>query len=224
LRRLSTILLFCISSLQAHSQHHVGAKLNGGISKVYRGGFDSEVYSQTIQLRPSGSLGLYYNFGFKKNIFGIDILFMQIEGDEKTSATLVGTSGFIETTEHIRTHISYLSLPIYYGLKFKKLEFNVGIQTSLTLNSGGSREGQSFSSSTGLTTTWDYEINKLKIDSFDFGPKGEIIFTVSSKFAFEGNYYHGVNNILRENSSDREMKVRQISVGIRYKLLDSSTN
>ena len=124
-------------------------------------------------------------------------------------------TGEIGTDELLR-HISYLSLPVYYSIKIKKMKFNVGLQTSISMVSSGEEKGQA--PYNGTNVYFENSYKKLNIDSYDFGPKLGIVIDIWKGISGEINYYYGVNNILANNVnvSGWVWKVRQVMVGVKY--------
>ncbi len=215
--RLFSILILLTIRLTTFGQHDFGIKLNGGLSKITANKYISNVTSK-YSFAPSGQGGLFYNLNYgKKSLIGVELLFSQIESKEESKATYTyfgnPTEGFGIT--NIDYHISYFSIPIYYGFKIKKLTINLGVQTSFAFAS----RGHSIDKTTynGNTFTSENE-SKLNIDKFDFGPRTGLLFNLSKRFAFEATYYYGLNNILSNTAPpDWKWKIQQITIGLRYK-------
>ncbi len=209
------LILFSLYSLLSFSQHDFGVKVNGGVSKI-TSKFNSDITTQKFYFVPSGQAGFFYSFSIKKSFIGAETLFSQIEGKERLSIPIVDNNGNSagEDLDIVYRHISYLSLPIYYGFKFKKLIINLGIQSSLALASSGEERGQ-FG---GIVVSNNF--TKLNIDNYDFGIRAGIFVSLSKKFSLEVNYYYGINNILSNsvNIPNWSWKVQQATIGIRYKL------
>ena len=146
---------------------------------------------------------------------------MKIAGNEKIEADVIDNKGnnVGHSTVYIYRHISYLSLPVYYGLKLGKLTVNVGFQVSYALASGGRDKGKL--TYNGSVMTWDNKFEKLGIDPYDFGPRAGLIFPLSDKFSIEAAGYYGVNDILKEEGPPWTWKVRQLTAGLRYKLFST---
>ncbi len=195
----------------AFVQHSFGVKINPGMSKISSSFADAKF---TL----SGNAGIYYSAKINnRSVFGAELLFLQIEGLELTEFEGTDTGGHptgeISISE-VRRHISYIGLPIYYGIKFKRLMINIGFQTSFVL----------FSSArdlfyTGDEVLWDNKFDKLNIDCFDFGGRIGLIFDITDRFQIEGNYYYGVSNILKFDSC--VLKNQQITIGLRYTFFTS---
>ena len=205
------LMLFLNIYPVAFVQHSFGVKINPGMSKI------SSSFSDT-KFTFSGNAGIYYSAKiYDRSVFGAELLFLQIEGLELTEfeGTLANgdPSGIIYTSEVWR-HISYIGLPIYYGIKFKRLMINIGFQTSVALFSGARDLLY-----TGDEVLWDNESDKLNIDWLDFGVRIGLIFDLTDRFQIEGNYYYGVSNILKFDA--RAWKNQQITIGLRYTLFTS---
>ncbi len=182
----------------------------------------------TTPFVPSGQVGFFYNFQFGKfSSFGTELLFSQIEGkdileDDLYTLDGTGTRNYIgHRKDDLYRHISYISLPIYYGFKFSRLMINAGFQISYSISSSGREkdhavfEGENFSS--------DIKTNDINIKPFDYGPRSGIIYNLTSKLAIEGTWYYGLNNIQKGDPSFWKLKVQQATLGIRYILLTSKT-
>lgn len=222
MKRKLTILLLLSINITAFSQHNFGLKVNGGFSRISNS-VDPSNSTWTVQFAPSGHTGLFYNMQLEnKSAIGAELLFVQIEGKEKLKMDLIDINGnnVGTITSDIYKHISYLCLPVYYGYKFNKLKINVGFQTSFALTSSGQEKGQA--TYNGDLTTWDNKIDELNIDRYDFGPRAGVIFNCTDKFAIEGTYYFGVNNILGNGSPSWTWRVQQATVGLRYTFLKNT--
>jgi len=113
-------------------------------------------------------------------------------------------------------HISYLSLPVYYGFTINRLVINAGFQISYSISSSG-RE-KDYAIVEGITYTSDNKVDNINIRRFDYGPKAGIIYNLTDKLAVEGTYYYGLNNIQKGNPILWKLKVQQATLGIRYTL------
>ena len=121
--------------------------------------------------------------------------------------------------------ISYFALPVYYGYTYKRLTINGGFQISYALSSSGRREssyvytfitedGEPYKREGGVSR----ELNDLPIKNFDFGPRAGAIYRLTNRLSIEGMFYYGIHNINQIKSSDEELKIQQMTVGIRYVL------
>jgi len=158
----------------------------------------------------------------------VELLFTQIEGKEQTVDTLGTYSTNGNTTNLLSTitiskHISYLSLPIHYGINVKKFTFNIGIQVSARLMSSAevtTQNNYSYNTGNFLTpSTTYYKTDRLHIKDADFGETVGIIYHITNKFAIEGNYYYGLNNIFPNKSRTTIWKNQQMTIGLRYSFL-----
>ncbi len=209
------LIFFSLCSLLSFSQHDFGVKVNGGVSKI-TSKFNSDITTQKFYFVPSGQAGFLYSFSIRKSFIGAEILFSQIEGKEQLTIPIIDNNGNSagEDIDIIYRHISYLSIPIYYGFKFKKLNINLGIQSSLALASSGEERGQ-FGG-----TAISNNFAKLNIDNYDFGARAGMFINLSKRFSIDLNYYYGINNILNDNVNipNWSWKVQQATIGLCYKL------
>lgn len=215
MKKKLSILLLLVINLSVFGQHNFGLKINGGLSRI-PSTYGQSVSSWTVHFAPSGAFGFFYNMQLNsKSVIGSELLFVQIEGKEKLKMDLIANGNNIGIgTGAFYKHISYLSLPIYYGYNFNKLTVNIGFLTSLLLNSSARDKGQVNVS--GKITTWDRKLKELNIDRYDFGPRAGVTYNLTNKFAIEGMYYFGVNNILDNDLQNWTWRVQQATVGLRY--------
>lgn len=195
-------------------QHELGIKASGGVSQITNH-INSPGTKQTLYFSASGQGGFFYSFHLgSKSILNVELSFTQIESREKLEIPYLDSYGNPTgqyLTDELWRHISYLSLPLFYSFKFKKLSFNLGGQFSLYLTSSGREKGP----------TWDNRFNKLNVDPYDFGARAGIMFQALKHFSVEANYYFGLNNILSSdvNIPNWYWRVQQINLGIRYSLI-----
>lgn len=208
-------------------QQSIGMKVNGGLSCISNKVSDPFLMSQTVYFRPSGQAGFFYNLPIRTHeIFGMELLFSQIEGKDKTIDTagnVVDSNGNtvrLMSTYTTSKHISYLTLPIYYGINFKKFTFAIGAQVSARLISKAEQTMQSnydFNAAYLLTpNSTYYKTNRLHIKDADFGETVRVICHLTGKFSLEANYYYGLNNIF-PRKSQTVWRTQQITLGVRFK-------
>ena len=215
-----TILLLIVT-LVADAQHQFGIKINGAASKMTT--VNLNIVKYNCQYRPSYNGGLFYNFNLtQKSIIGAELLFAQIEGREHYEYISPFTTTLYTTTlSDNDTHLSYLEIPIYYGLKFDKLTLRAGVLASVLLKASQYSKGYTYASY-GLGSLyddyWDGKSNLTDVAPFDFGINAGILFNLSKKIAVECSYYQGFNYLIQnsDSSKKRNWKIQQISLGIRY--------
>lgn len=205
-----------------------GVTARGGISRIY-GQLESQNYPQptmTTSFSPSFQAGIYYSLPTgKRSSIGAEILYSTVQGEQTFEwdykNTYLEYSGSHITSEHI----SWLSLPLYYGVTFKRITFNAGIQVSYALSSSGRSEldyvqiitaenEDPFKRSGGAHR----ELDELDIKSFDFGPRVGGLIRITDRLSLEGMFYYGLNNINQLKSSEEALKIQQMTVGVRYAL------
>jgi len=128
-----------------------------------------------------------------------------------------GVGGNLYSRYVIGKHVSYLGLPVYYGLKLNKLTVNIGFQASLVLFSSV-RVKKAGSDS--YPFDWANNYEELTLDRYDFGIRAGLIYSLTDKIAIEGTYYYGLNDIT-SNEYPEEWKNQQITIGIRYTVTKS---
>jgi len=179
------------------------------------------IANQKNLISPSGQIGFFYSHTFnKKSSFETDLMFNQVESRTSYDQNMLNYNEGLSAAsynsdyrEESRMHLSYLSLPVYYGYKIRKFTFYLGFQTSLKL-------GASYtivSHSSGYTLSGGSQ-PLSNIDNIDYGPKAGITWRLSNYLNLEGNWYYGLNNITHDPDlkNYREYRIRQVSLGIRY--------
>jgi len=235
MKKLSTFLPFLVFNVTVIAQSSFGFKINGGVSRISSNEYDHTYSSQKTYFMPSGQAGVFYNQPIRTHeFFGVELLYSQIQGKEKQVDTVEwfgnnGNTHALFTTNTITRNISYLSLPVYYGVTIKKFTVKVGLQISVALARSGKAVVQSpadsmgYFSISGATTTNTYKTNKLYVKDGAFGQTASITYNLSPKFALEANYYYELSNLYRNaklnGSSETVWKFQQITLGLRYSFL-----
>ncbi len=228
------LILSLLFSCALWGQQTIGIKAEGGLSKISDKFNDPNLSSENIYLMPSGQAGFFYNLPIRSyEVFGAELLFTQIEGKEKILDTLgpvfysnIPTKNLLKTTT-ISRHISYLTLPIHYGIKVKNFTFNIGVRISARLMGSAEETIQrNYGLNSGFfinpsipSSTYYYSTNRLHIKDVDFGETIGIMYHVIGMFAIEANYYYGFNNIFPNNSQPTVQRIQQMTIGIRYTIL-----
>ncbi len=228
--KLAILYLFFLN-LTVFGQQEIGLKLNFGLSSISKESNIGKPANAILDVKSalSGQGGVFYKLHLGDNIvFGSELLFIQIEGRDRLVLDLEDVSlGIVgHNTSDLYEHISYLGLPIYCGLTFKKININAGFQISYAFVSSA-REIYNSNLNENIYYA-ENSIDKLPIDKFDFGPRIGINYHLNDKFAIEGIYYYGITNILRnqEDGNTFSQKIEQATIGLVYTLFkkDELTN
>ena len=222
LLKLTFILSIVIAfNLNTFGQQQFGIKVSGGLSRITES-IELSNATLTTLFVPSGQGGLYYNLSLgKKSSLGAELLFSQIEGKNVMEMDLIDIEGnkIGHVTDIAFRHISYLSLPVYYGFKIKRLTINGGFQISYALaSSGREKNDATINEINEESYSYNRKTDDINISNLDFGPRAGIIYHLTNKLAVEGTYYYGINNISKSNPLNWELKVQQMTFGIRYAL------
>ncbi|HTA63348.1 MAG TPA: porin family protein [Bacteroidia bacterium] len=229
MKKLSTFLLFLFFNVAVIAQPSFGVKINGGVSRISDNSFNPVFSTQKTYFMPSGQAGLFFSLPIRTHeVFGVELLFSQITGKEAETDTVGtfssnGITNKLFSTSTISRNISYLSLPIYYGVKIKKFTVKVGLQVSIALIGRGHTEMESnfYPKNYYLTL---YQNPKLYIKDAAFGETASITYNLSPKFAIEANYYYELSNLYRNaklnGSTQTVWKYQQITLGLRYAFLN----
>src|SRR5688572_30494245 len=128
--RVSCLIIIFLIFHSSFAQNAFGIKASGGFSKIIaRPAASQEDINISYHFVPSGQAGLFYEFGFgKSSLFGIDLLFTQTGSKEIIEYSVPARRGFVASTSTLTQNIqiSYLSLPLYYGLKINKVSLTLG--------------------------------------------------------------------------------------------------
>jgi hypothetical protein len=235
MKKLSTLLLFLFFNVAVIAQPSFGVKINGGVSKISSNEYSHTYSSQTSYFMPSGQAGIFYNQPVRAHeFFGVELLYNQIQGKEKQVDTvgwygINGSTHALISTNTITRNISYLSLPVYYGVTIKKFTVKIGLQISIALARSGKAvvetpaDSMGYFSISGAITTTTYKTNKLYVKDGAFGQTASITYNLNQKFALEANYYYELSNLYRNTklngSAQTVWKFQQITLGLRYSFL-----
>lgn len=182
---------------------------------------ESSNVTLTTPYVPCAQAGLYYNLSLgNKSSLGAELLFAQIEGKEKWKVDFTDDQGNTigHSTALFYRHISYLSLPLYYGYTINRTTFHVGFQVSYALGSSGREKNDAIINEIREEQySYNRKVDDINIEHMDFGPRSGIIYQLSDKLAVEGTYYYGIPNI-QKSDLPWESKIQQITLGIRYAL------
>lgn len=213
-----TLIVAVVLNHYTFAQQQVGVKISGGVSRITNSWeFPNATFSTPFV--PSGLAGLYYNLSLsRKSSLGAELLFSQIEGKDKIEMDLIdidrNISGHATTTD--LNHISYLSLPVYYGYTINRLTIHGGVQLSYAMNSSGSSKSNVIMDGENIHT--EGKTNNINITRLELGPRAGIVYHLTDKIALEGIYYYGINNIQKGEQPKWKLKVQQMTLGIRFAL------
>ena len=218
---LPIVSLIVLINTPNFCQSDFGLKINAGISNIKLN--NQSVNSvRSPRIGYSGQLGVYSTFSIgRKSYLGTEALYIIINGGERlriesTDAQGIFTGDFI--ISDVKRSLSYIGIPLYYGLNFDKWSFNIGVRASLLLASSGSEKGE-VPLPNGEVTTFSNETDMLNIDSFDFGLRFGMNYKISDIGFIEGNFFHGIKD-LQETKILR--KTYQATLGLKYRLFQKN--
>ncbi|MBW6484052.1 MAG: PorT family protein [Vicingaceae bacterium] len=218
------VLILYVVCLTTYGQHTFGVKLADGWSKISTKINSSPPTPQEFKFMPSYQGGLSYNFHFKnKSLIGAELLFSKIRGKEHSESPT--TDEFGNPTDefiigNVDRHISYLSVPVYYGLNYKKFTVNIGVQTSFVIYSSGLATTLA-PDNNGNTLYFENKTAKLPITNYDFGIRAGLSFALSNNIMVESFYYYGLLNIYEYHSTNWKWTIQQLTVGVKYNIISS---
>jgi opacity protein-like surface antigen len=231
MKRYLAAALFLIFNIAVIAQASFGLKVNGGVSKMSDNLYDHYHGSQTSYFVPSGQAGFFYDQPVRAHeVFGVELLFSQIQGKTKSVDTIGTysangtTSTNILLTNTFTGSISYLTLPVYYGVKIKKFTIKAGLQVSVMLARQGKEHYQvNYIPPYSYYTVPMDKSGKLYVKDGAFGQTASITYNISQKFAIEASYYYELSNLYRNAklnaSAENVWRFQQITLGLRYSFL-----
>jgi Outer membrane protein beta-barrel domain len=205
--------------------YDIGITFNPGASKITNAGQADFEGFPIIESKWtfSGNAGFFLNKPIgKKSSIGIELLYMVMENKDVFNEELFTFDPFTldkiilgKIEDIIHTHLTYGAIPIFYKLKMERLYLKLGWQTMFLSKSNSD-------SQTTLTFDGETSTTKMKEDikgltKLDFGPKAGLEFQLSERAALSLQYYHGLKNMLGEDSSYNRYN-RQATLGIQYSL------
>ncbi len=143
-----------------------------------------------------------------------------MSGIENFSYDVVDQDGITqEEFFNITRGITYISIPIYYGYKYKRIALYGGFQGSVAISSWSRLNGT-------------IPVNPLREIGFvsrgrsgldeaalSFGSRLGLTLTITDKVSFDANYYYGLTNVSYVTGFESmDLRVRQITFGFRYSL------
>jgi hypothetical protein len=217
-RKILLTLATITISLITFGQYNIGLRLDDGFSRIF------DTYKPlnatlTTQNQPSWLFGVYCTYHLNNTFtFGTEILYVKINGKETATTNIYDASGntIAQGSDIINSHISYVSVPAYFGIMLKKFTINLGAQVLLDFGNNGLETCQITEGRN--DTSWNNKINNFYIKGVNIVPRIGVVYDCSTKFSIEGSYFCGINNTLRTCIADRKWRVQQLTVGFRFKL------
>ncbi|MEI8202508.1 MAG: hypothetical protein WCH34_05820 [Bacteroidota bacterium] len=217
MKRFLFILIFLLFSFSSYSQTDFGIKLNGGFSKITATRYNSSNFFDQWPLSWQG--GLYYNvFIFKRIFIGVETVFNQMQGKEKTeypnydNGILTKDSVVINTSKSV----SFIGNSINIGYKYKRFTLSFGFQYSFTIASNvNNKISMPFS---GSIINLEFDKKQDVYDKLVTGLKAGIYYDLTKRFSIEGAYYHGLRVFYNTEPDRWNGKFRQMTIGIRFKI------
>jgi len=186
----------------------LGGTVNYAYSKIIF--HDSNQNFYDIKFAPSFNIGIFLEANFTENsLWGIEALWVQIEGIEESEVGLAAGPNTIYYTQGTQTFLSYLGLPLYFKYKYGKLGIKFGLQTMIKM------KGSSYSYTYNDTFFDSSYREKIDLKKIDAGYKMGIDFKLLKKLSLRVDYYHGQVNIMTHDLFNPR-KNRQLSAGVTY--------
>ncbi|MBL4658355.1 MAG: outer membrane beta-barrel protein [Flavobacteriales bacterium] len=216
---LSAVLL--VISIHGFGQRRLDLHLAGGVSHI-SDEYETQFYSQTHEtpIGPSFKLGVISTGNLAKNsIIRSGIEFNQIEGvdiQEWDLGLYVAPTGHFKID--VRMHVSYLTVPIYYGFQMERFCLYFGVRGSVAvLREYNQQNIHTEGDSVGVFNSTRNKLDEVSI--VDYGVSAGSTFQFNDKLGIELNYYYGLNDILDlVNESEGRWGVQQGTLGLNYRL------
>lgn len=198
--RTIALVIFLFTNQGVFAQHDLGVKLGLGFSKTDPHFVDTEYARFKVNYKPSGLFGVFYNYQLNDRFYlGADMAFSQIEGRiDAQYFGFVSIDGEVNTINSANSstayHLSYLTLPVYVGVKVKGFNVALGWQTGLMLRGTyRNKSNHLIDDEWAEMTTFS---NDIGFDQFDFGSTLEVGYNLTEKWNIHFNYYQGLNDLL----------------------------
>ena len=221
--KLISLCLFIAFSCSAFGQpsYSYGFNFAAGVSRVPMNG---ENITFSTKIGPSGVAGLFFQTKLKKRgLLGVEVNLSQIEGRWTSEEQINDGFGNTIGTRFIsgKQHITYISLPIFYGFTLKNCTLYGGVQFGLAAS--GKRANSITTIISGDENTSE-ELGNLSIVLPDFGTRIGAIWKISNKISLEAKYYQGLLNIFDQETTKSTYfwLTQQATLGVRIALRNTN--
>ena len=189
--KLILSLIFALIFNFAKSQNYtLGTTFNLGLSEIP---LKLPIERLQSEFMPSGNVGFIMELKRKssESSIGIGILWIQMQGST-TKTTLLdnGLANIGYEYFEIRTHISYIGLPIYYRFKLKRFGVRIGVQTLFASHTSSSQH--TYREINNQSISYSFYYPKSQLNNFDLGPKIGIDFEILKRMRLKADYYLGL--------------------------------
>jgi hypothetical protein len=220
------ILLLCLllGAATLPAQLSCGLKAGVGLSQI-TGYWRGENSTFWVIPSPSTSIGGYGQLGIgSRFLLRAELLGSIITDHYRSKSTFadengIPTGGF--STVHVWRNVCYLSVPLMAGFRFEHFDLFLGVQGSLALKSWARDEGWIFFDS--MVRGFDNKYPTMNVQPFDIGPKAAATYSLSDRFSLEMSYYHGLIAIQQARNAPWPFRVRQLLVGLNWRLGGKAT-
>jgi len=208
MKRYLLVLLSLLVTGSILGQSRFGLRADLGISRSY--GRQDE-----LKMHPAAQGGIFYELDLgQKSILGGKLMFTQIEikDEDKGHVTAGNYTYFIATRTNY--HLSYLSIPLYYGFKFNSISVNLGVEPSYHLINASNRKTETLINGVKNTTISNYSSFS---NLFDIGTRIGVVYHFNDKLNLEVQYYLDLNKIIGDDIYQSYTdRVDQLTIGIAY--------
>lgn len=189
------------------------AKVDFGVGTITNS-FADEVDNLKVNNGVAGNLGLVWVHHYNgASLFRMEFAFMHVQSSETMEAFSYTTESgreIVYEDNTVNKSVTYISLPILYGLEFSRIYINGGIQGSMMMSGKGHTVNRE--------VNLEYDLTDKEFAEFDFGFKGILGFRFARHLFAEFSYYHGIGNVCSKQGDTvgQTWNLRQLTFGIRY--------
>jgi hypothetical protein len=208
-------------AISVRGQHNSGIILCGTFNRISAESGSSNT-STKYYFRTSWQAGLFYRFHFtNKSTLGATFLFNQIKGKARDETPATDNFGN-PTGEYIVSdrwqQLSYLSIPLFFGITLHKFNVNIGLQTSFIIETKGETNTKAPDGNGGFLY-FQSKSEQLPVKDFDIGPGISLSYQLLNRVSIQASYYYGLRNIHKYNGSDKKWQIQQLTFGLQYHLI-----
>ena len=217
-----TLFLFLtLSSCCAIAQDHFGYKINLGASWIsYQAPDQVEIHQVNSALAAQTGIYVGHDIG-RVGYFGMEVLVQQITGHSYVENNITSPGGqVIAYVYNDYNLLSYISCPVYVGLKYKQMTFLTGIQASYLLRSKRRVKSEAFGGSFAQPHSFDDKATKYR---FNLGALVGLHLQLTPTIGVESSYCLGLNDLQKSSFyGERDHRVKYAMLGFRFNILQKN--
>jgi hypothetical protein len=196
-----------------------GVKFNAGASEI-----NESFVPSIFNFAPDNKFQFAYNFGILTNYnlydgqyINMDILYNNVSGVDHLGEDYITASGqkIGSGVRDIQRQINYISIPIYYTMKFSNWRLGAGVQTSFAVSSTMTQTYNGMKNE--LPYYYQVTTKNMGLENPDVGPKIFIFYDINKSIFIDVDYYHGIDPINDHSGyTSQSLTTQEITFGIGY--------